>query len=70
MRHFVGFKRICAIVQPDDEELKRREWKRTFEDGEFIIYALVGCCYCIISSGEHSADLPEIPKIEHLKYFR
>ena len=34
MRHFLGFKRVCAILQPEDEELKRREWKRTFEDGE------------------------------------
>jgi len=33
MRHFVGFKRICAVIQPEDDELKRREWKRTFEDG-------------------------------------
>jgi hypothetical protein len=36
MRHFVGFRRICAVLQPEDEELKRREWKRTFEDGKLV----------------------------------
>ena len=36
MKNFVGFHRVCAILQPDDAELKRREWKRTHEDGECV----------------------------------
>jgi len=36
MRHFIGFKRVCAVIQPEDDELKRREWKRTFEDGRYF----------------------------------
>jgi heterogeneous nuclear ribonucleoprotein U-like protein 1 len=34
LRNFQGFRRICAVIQPTDEELKHREHKRTFEDGE------------------------------------
>ena len=33
LRYFQGFRRICAVIQPDDAELKRREYKRTYEDG-------------------------------------
>ncbi|ESO06326.1 hypothetical protein HELRODRAFT_64249 [Helobdella robusta] len=36
MKNFVGFKRICAVLQPEDDELKRREWKRTFEEGKVV----------------------------------
>ena len=41
MRHFVGFKRVCAVIQPEDDELKRREWKRTYEDGRHSVIASV-----------------------------
>ena len=34
MKNFIGFKRVCAVIQPEDAELKRREWKRTHEDGQ------------------------------------
>ncbi|ELU18138.1 hypothetical protein CAPTEDRAFT_184820 [Capitella teleta] len=36
MKSFVGFKRLCAVIQPEDNELKQREWRRTHEDGKFV----------------------------------
>ena len=36
LRNFYNFKKILAVIQPDDDELKRREYKRTYEDGECV----------------------------------
>ena len=38
LRNFQGFRKICAVMQPDDAELKRREYKRTYEDGTPALY--------------------------------
>ena len=37
LSYFNGFKRICAVLQPEDHELKRREVKRTEEDGNYCV---------------------------------
>lgn len=34
LKNFEGFRRVLAVLQPEDQELKRREYKRTYEDGE------------------------------------
>lgn len=36
MKSFVGFKRICVVVQPMDETLKNRAWQRTKDNGKFV----------------------------------
>lgn len=36
MRNFKGFIRRAAILVPDDQELKRRSDKRTYEDGKYV----------------------------------
>jgi hypothetical protein len=62
MRHFVSFRRICAVLQPEDEELKRREWKRTFEDGELMLFVSSRCfVHSILSSSSfHLSDVIEL----------
>ena len=40
MKNFAGFQRVCAVMQPDDQELQQRSWKRTHEDGQFMLNAI------------------------------
>ena len=40
MKNFAGFQRVCAVMQPDDQELQQRSWKRTHEDGQYMLDAI------------------------------
>ena len=51
LRNFQAFKKIVAVMQPDDDELRRREYKRTYEDGKYTCTYVYGKYMC---TSDHS----------------